>query len=82
MEGRQPDPSAPDEVVLLDNLAGALDLGVGSTLGLCLLTTEEFASFDTGFGPPDPAACGDLPDLTASELDGDSVNNDQTANQP
>jgi hypothetical protein len=33
-------------------------------------------------GPPDPAACGDLPDLTPAELDGESVNEDPTANQP
>jgi hypothetical protein len=33
-------------------------------------------------GAPDPAACGDLPDLTPAELDGDSVNIDPTANQP
>ena len=32
--------------------------------------------------PLDPAACGDLPDLEPSELDGDSVNNDPLANQP
>ena len=30
----------------------------------------------------DPGACGDLPDLEASELNGDSVNNDPLANQP
>ncbi len=33
-------------------------------------------------GSPDPAACGDLPDLTESELNGESVNADPTANQP
>ena len=33
-------------------------------------------------GPLDPAGCGDLPDLSASELNGDSVNADPTANQP
>ena len=33
-------------------------------------------------GPPDPAACGDLPDLSPAELNGDSVNDDPTANQP
>jgi hypothetical protein len=33
-------------------------------------------------GPPDPDACGDLPDLSEPELDGDSVNEDPTANQP
>lgn len=33
-------------------------------------------------GAPDPAACGDLPDLTPAELNGDSVNADPTANQP
>ena len=32
--------------------------------------------------PPDPSACGNLPDLSAAELDGDSVNEDPTANQP
>ncbi len=32
--------------------------------------------------PLDPAACGNLPDLERSELDGDSVNNDPLANQP
>ena len=32
--------------------------------------------------PLDPGACGDLPDLEASELNGDSVNNDPLANQP
>ena len=33
-------------------------------------------------GTPDPGACGDLPDLSESELNGDSVNEDRTANQP
>ncbi len=33
-------------------------------------------------GTPDPASCGDLPDLSPAELDGDSVNEDPTANQP
>ena len=33
-------------------------------------------------GAPDPAACGDLPPLSAAELNGDSVNADPTANQP
>ena len=33
-------------------------------------------------GAPDPAGCDDLPDLTAAELNGDSVNEDPTANQP
>jgi hypothetical protein len=33
-------------------------------------------------GAPDPAGCGDLPDLSESELNGDSVNEDPTANQP
>jgi hypothetical protein len=32
--------------------------------------------------PPDPAACGDLPDLSPAELNGDSVNIEPTANQP
>jgi len=32
--------------------------------------------------PPDPSTCGDLPALSAAELDGDSVNADPTANQP
>ena len=30
----------------------------------------------------DPGACGDLPDLSEAELDGDSVNNEPLANQP
>jgi hypothetical protein len=33
-------------------------------------------------GAPDPAACGDLPDLTPAELNGDSVNIEPEANQP
>jgi hypothetical protein len=33
-------------------------------------------------GAPDPESCGDLPDLSESELNGDSVNEDPTANQP
>lgn len=33
-------------------------------------------------GPPDPDTCGDLPALSEAELDGDSVNEDPTANQP
>ena len=32
--------------------------------------------------PPDPAGCAGLPNLSQSELDGDSVNADPTANQP
>ena len=31
---------------------------------------------------PDPATCGGLPDLEPAELNGDSVNEDPTANQP
>ena len=33
-------------------------------------------------GAPDPAGCDELPDLSESELNGDSVNDDPTANQP
>jgi hypothetical protein len=33
-------------------------------------------------GAPDPSTCDGLPDLSANELDGDSVNNDASANQP
>ncbi len=33
-------------------------------------------------GPPSPAGCAGLPDLSESELNGDSVNADPTANQP
>jgi hypothetical protein len=33
-------------------------------------------------GAPDPSACGDLPDLSPAELNGDSVNADPMANQP
>ena len=33
-------------------------------------------------GDPDPEACGDLPDLSEPELNGDSVNIEPTANQP
>ena len=33
-------------------------------------------------GTPDPSACGNLPDLSPSELNGNSVNEDPTANQP
>lgn len=33
-------------------------------------------------GKPDPGSCGDLPELSPAELDGDSVNADPTANQP
>ncbi len=33
-------------------------------------------------GTLDPEACGDLPDLSAAELNGDSVNLDPRANQP
>jgi hypothetical protein len=33
-------------------------------------------------GEPDPSSCDDLPDLSPPELNGDSVNNDPTANQP
>ncbi len=33
-------------------------------------------------GTPDPSTCDDLPDLSESELNGDSVNADPTANQP
>jgi hypothetical protein len=32
--------------------------------------------------PLDPAACGDLPDLSPAELNGDSVNLEQLSNQP
>lgn len=59
VEGRPADPGHPDEVTVSEDVAGALDLAPGSTLPLCLLTTQEFASFDTGFGQPD-GPCVDL----------------------
>jgi len=32
--------------------------------------------------PPDPAGCGDLPDLSPAELNGDSVNAESLYNEP
>jgi hypothetical protein len=33
-------------------------------------------------GDPDPATCGDLPELSEAELNGDSVNIAPSANEP
>jgi putative ABC transport system permease protein len=53
VSGRPADPASGDEVVVTEQLADALGLVPGDDLPLCLLTRDEFASFDTGFGEPD-----------------------------
>ncbi len=53
VEGRLPHPDDPDEVVVTEELAARMQVRFGSSFSYCLLTTQEFASFDTGFGEPD-----------------------------
>ena len=51
--GRMYDDSAVDEIVLREDSAAALDIGVDDTLSMSFLTPEEIGQFDTGFGEPD-----------------------------
>lgn len=51
--GRAPSESAPDEVVLDERSAEGLGLEPGDTFTLQMLTPEEVAQFDVGFGEPD-----------------------------
>jgi ABC-type lipoprotein release transport system permease subunit len=53
VDGRLPDPSRPDEMVVSEELAKVRDVDVGTVVPLAFLTTEEFGQFDTGFGEPD-----------------------------
>jgi putative ABC transport system permease protein len=53
VEGRAPDPASPDEVVVLERASAFLGVGSGDTVSISLLTGEEVAQFDTGFGAPD-----------------------------
>ena len=53
--GRAPDPTAPDELMVSQELAGELrsaGIEVGDRLPLRFLTADEYRSFDTGFGIP------------------------------
>lgn len=52
-DGRRPDPAAADEVMVLERAADELGVGPGDTLRISLLTAEEVAQFDVGFGEPD-----------------------------
>lgn len=55
VEGRAPDPDAPDELMVSQELArelGDIDLEVGDRLPFRFLTAGDYRSFDTGFGTP------------------------------
>ncbi len=51
--GRRPDPAAADEVMVLERAADELGVAPGDTIRLSMLTAEEVARFDVGFGRPD-----------------------------
>lgn len=53
IEGRAADPTAGHEVVVVQDAAEALGMSPGSEITLHLLTPEEVAQFDVGFGEPD-----------------------------
>jgi ABC-type lipoprotein release transport system permease subunit len=52
-DGRLPDDDVATEVAIDQGLAREADVGVGDHVRLALLTQDEFAAFDTGFGEPD-----------------------------
>jgi hypothetical protein len=56
LRGTAPDPTDPDAVLVTERVADELRVGPGSTIPVKLLTREEVASFDTGFGEPDGPA--------------------------
>ncbi|QGG96826.1 ABC transporter permease [Actinomarinicola tropica] len=45
--------TGPDEVVVIEDVADALEVEVGDSLHLAYLEPEEVAQFDVGFGDPD-----------------------------
>ncbi|MET0863327.1 MAG: FtsX-like permease family protein [Nakamurella sp.] len=51
--GRAADPASVDEIILGEPVAAATGLGVGDSIDVALLTTEEISQFDVGFGAPD-----------------------------
>ncbi len=53
LDGRLPDPSRPDEMVVSEDLATVRGLRVGTVVPLAFLTAREFGEFDIGFGEPD-----------------------------
>jgi putative ABC transport system permease protein len=53
VHGRAADPAAPDEAVVLEQVAREIGVHVGDELDVRLLLPEEVAAFDTGFGEPD-----------------------------
>ncbi len=54
--GREADPTAVDEVVVVESYADELGVGPGDELRYRFLAPEELAMFDTGFGEPDGPA--------------------------
>lgn len=53
LQGRAPAPDAVDEVLIGEPLAGTGGYAVGDELTLRMLTLDEVARFDVGFGTPD-----------------------------
>jgi hypothetical protein len=53
VQGREPDPAAADEALVSEEFAQAFGLQAGDDLPLALLTAQEVAQFDVGFGEPD-----------------------------
>ena len=53
VEGRGPDPSALDEVLVTEGYADQLGVALGDQLRFRFLAPEEVARFDSGFGEPD-----------------------------
>lgn len=53
VEGRMFDDDDPTEAVVFEQAAERIGVGVGDELELAMLTPEEVAMFDTGFGDPD-----------------------------
>ena len=53
VDGRLPDPTDPDEVIVAEDVSEAFGVEPGDELGIAFLTPEEVRQFDVGFGEPD-----------------------------
>jgi hypothetical protein len=56
LRGAVPDPTDPEAVLVTEDVVAGLGVDVGSTIPVKVLTRDEVASFDTGFGEPDGPA--------------------------
>ncbi|GAA1846575.1 hypothetical protein GCM10009836_27690 [Pseudonocardia ailaonensis] len=54
--GREPDPAAPDEVIVSEQLAEGSGMALGTEVGVRMLTLQDMADFAVGFTPHGPAS--------------------------